>query len=103
MAATKKSAKRSARKKRKSAKRPSAKKRPARKAVAKGRTRRRAPKSAALKRTAKKGLRVAQEGIETVRQAGEKTWGVLKSTTTQVVEGVRDKLGQDSDRNLTDR
>jgi hypothetical protein len=102
MAATRKSAKRAAGKKRKSAKRSSAKKRPTRKTAAKGRARRRVPKAAALKRTAKrtarKGLQAAREGIDTVRQAGEKTWGVLKSTTTQVVEGVRDRLAEDSDR-----
>jgi hypothetical protein len=100
MAATRKSAKRAAGKKRKSAKRSSAKKRPARKAAAKGRARRGTAKGAALKRTAKrtaqKGLRAAREGIDTVRQAGEKTWGVLKSTTTQVVEGVKDRFGEES-------
>lgn len=98
MAATRKSAKRAAGKKRKSAKRSSAKKRSARKAAPKGRARRRVPKTAALKRTAKKGLRAAREGIDTVREAGEKTWGVLKSTTTQVVEGVKDRFADESDR-----
>jgi hypothetical protein len=27
-----------------------------------------------------------------VRQAGERTWETLKSTTAQVVEGVRDRM-----------
>lgn len=102
MAATRKSAKRTAGKKGKSAKGSSAKKRPARKAAAKGRVRGGAPK-AALKRTARKGLRAAQEGIDTVRQAGEKTWEVLKSTTTQVVEGVRDRFGDESNQAPTHR
>jgi hypothetical protein len=78
-------------KKRGSAKRSSAKKRPARKA-SKGRSKTRASKSTSLKRKAKKGLRAAQGGINTVRQAGEKTWKALKSTTAQVVEGVRDRI-----------
>jgi hypothetical protein len=99
--ATRKSAKGA--KKRKSAKRASAKKRPARKAAAKGRGRGRAAKTATLKRTARKGLRAAREGIDTVRQAGEKTWEALKSTTTQVVEGVRDRLGDESDQTTTRR
>jgi hypothetical protein len=77
--------------KRSSAKRSSAKKRPARKA-SKGRSKTRTSKSTSLKRKAKKGLRAAQGGIKTVRQAGEKTWKALKSTTAQVVEGVRDRI-----------
>jgi hypothetical protein len=56
-----------------------------------------------LKRKAQQGLRVAKGGINTVRQAGEKTWEALKSTTAHVVEGVRDRLGDDSDRNPTYR
>jgi hypothetical protein len=78
-------------KKRGSAKRSSAKKRPA-KAAAKRRTKARATKTRSLKKTARKGLRAARGGIATVRQAGEKTWEALKSTTTQVVEGVKEKF-----------
>jgi hypothetical protein len=78
-------------KKRGSAKRSSAKKRPA-KAAAKRRTKARATKTRSLKKTARKGLRAARGGIDTVRQAGEKTWEALKSTTAQVVEGVKEKF-----------
>lgn len=73
-----------------------AKKRPARKAASKRRGRAKAGKrssaKSSLKRQAKKGLRVAKGGIKTVRQAGERTWEVLKSRTAQVVEGVRDRM-----------
>jgi hypothetical protein len=103
MAATKKSTKRTAGKKRSTAKRASAKKRPTRKAAAKGRTKARASNSTSLKKKARQGLRAARGGIDTVRQAGEKTWEALKSTTAQVVGGVKDRLGDESDRNLTDR
>lgn len=72
-------------KKRKSAKRSSAKKRPARKAASKRRAKTRVSRSTTLKRKARKGLRAA-------RQAGEKTWEALKSTTAQVVEGVRERI-----------
>jgi hypothetical protein len=72
-------------KKRSSAKRSSAKKRPARKAASKRRAKTRASRSTTLKRKARKGLRAA-------RQVGEKTWEALKSTTAQVVEGVRERI-----------
>lgn len=88
------------RRKRASAKRSSAKKRPARKAASKSRTRARTAKATSLKR---KGLRAAKGGLKTVRQAGEKTWNVLRSTTAQVVEGVKDRLSDESDRNQTSR
>jgi hypothetical protein len=105
MAPTRKSAKRASRKKGKTARRGAATKRPARKAAGRrqGRTTRRGGKTArrratakSLKRRAKQGLAVAREGLDTVRQAGERTWETLKSTTSQVVEGVRDRLGEDS-------
>jgi hypothetical protein len=87
-------------KKRGSTKRSSAKKRPARKAASRGRSKKaasggrktRASKTTKLQRKARRGLRAARGGIDTVRQAGEKTWEALKSTTAQVVEGVRDKI-----------
>jgi hypothetical protein len=82
MAATRKSTKRTAGKKRSSAKRSSTKKRPKSKAL----------KTTTLKRKARQGLRAAKSGIASVRQAGEKTWETLKSTTAQVVEGVRDRI-----------
>jgi hypothetical protein len=117
MAPTRKSAKRGAARKKGKAKRGSAKKSVARKSAArksaakgkrsatrKGAAKRRSTRAKtgrrrtrALKRTAEQGLKVAREGIDTVRQAGEKTWDVLRSTTAQVVEGVRDRLGDDSD------
>jgi hypothetical protein len=97
MAATKKSAKRSAAKKRPAAKRQSAKKKPARKGASKRTTRKvAAPRAAKLKRQARKGLKAARGGIDTVLQAGEKTWDTLKSTTAQVVEGVKETfVGED--------
>jgi hypothetical protein len=106
MAATRKSAKKTTRKKRSGAKRSSAKKATPRKRASKRRTKAgatRAPKKSSLKRKANKGLRVAREGLGTVREAGEKTWEVLKSTTAQVMDGVRDKLGEGPDRDATYR
>jgi hypothetical protein len=84
MAATKKSAKRSARKKGPATKRQSAKKKKSKAA---------APKASQLKRRARKGLKAARGGIDTVLQAGGKTWETLKSTTAQVVEGVKETFG----------
>jgi hypothetical protein len=92
MASTRKSTKRATGKKRGSAKRSSAKKQPSRKAASRSGKRSKALKATTLKRKARKGLRAAKGGIDTVRQAGEKTWAVLKSTTAQVVEGVRDRI-----------
>lgn len=79
-------------KKRPAAKRSSAKKRPVRKAATKRGSKKRVSRATSLKRKARKGLRVARGGINTVRQAGEKTWEALKSTTAQVVEGVKDRI-----------
>jgi hypothetical protein len=96
MAATRKSAKRGAAKKRAAAKRPSSKKPPARKSTAKRRTRKSAgTKASGLKRKARKGLKAARGGLNTVIQAGGKTWRSLKSTTAQVVEGVKGSLAGD--------
>jgi hypothetical protein len=97
MAATKKSAKRSAAKKRPAAKRQSAKKKPAPKRASKrGARKGAAPKAAKLKRQARKGLKAARGGIGTVLEAGGKTWKTLKSTTAQVVEGVKETLRPES-------
>lgn len=93
MATPRKSAKR-ARRKRSTSKRATAKKAPSRKRAARRSTKSRASKKARLKQTARKGLRAARGGMKTVRQAGEKTWEALKSTTAQVVEGVRDRFGE---------
>ena len=108
MAPTRKSAKRAGKKrsgaKRASAKRASAKKRPTRKAATrKAASRRRSPKTTkrstrtlALKRRAEQGLKAARGGLDTVKEAGERTWEVLKSTTSHVVEGVKERLAEDS-------
>jgi hypothetical protein len=99
MAATRKSAKRSAAKKRAAAKRPSSKKQPARKATSKRRAKKLAAlKPTSLKRQAKKGLKAARGGLDSVLQAGEKTWETLKTTTTNVVEGVKETFAGDLPR-----
>jgi hypothetical protein len=92
MAATRKSTKRTAGKKRSSAKRSSTKKRAGRKSASNGRAKSKALKTATLKRRARKGLKAAKGGIESMRQVGERTWETLKSTTAQVVEGVKDRI-----------
>jgi hypothetical protein len=100
MASTRKSTKRTAGTKRRGAKR-APKKRSARKAPSKRRAEPGSPrptKTTRLKRKAKKGLRAAREGLDRVRQVGEKTWEALKSTTGQVIDDVRDRLGEDSRR-----
>jgi hypothetical protein len=84
--AAKKTTKRSAAKKRPAAKRGSAKKKPARK-----------PTRAKATQVARKGLKAARGGLDTVFKAGEKTWKTLKSTTAQVVEGVKDSLAGESE------
>ncbi len=94
MAATKKSAKRSGAKKGSAAKRQSAKKKPAKKSSSKRGAKKGArPSATQLKRQARKGLKAARGGLDTVLKAGGKTWRTLKSTTAQVVEGVKDTLG----------
>ena len=100
MAATRKSAKRSAAKKRAAAKRPSSKKQPARKSRSKHRGKKAAPlKTTSLKRRAKKGLKAARGGLDSVLQVGEKTWDTLKTTTANVmggmVEGVKETFAGD--------
>jgi hypothetical protein len=62
---------------------------------AKKATRPRGTSAATLKKRAAEGLRVARGGVETVKQAGDKLWDSLRSTTAQVVEGVKDRLGED--------
>ena len=80
MAATRKSAKRSATKKQKQPARKSASKRRGKKSTA--------PRATGLKRRAKKGLKAARGGLDSVLQAGGKTWKSLKSTTANVMEGM---------------
>jgi hypothetical protein len=72
-------------KKRAAAKRPTSKKRPARKST-KGRGKKSAAKSTALKRGAKKGLKAARRGVGSVLRAGKKTWEKLKNTAADVVD-----------------
>ena len=79
MAPTRKPAKRSAGKKKQSA-RKSPSKLGAKKSV----------KPAAKRRRTRK---TALGGLDTVRQVGEKTWKTLKSTTAQVMEGVKETFG----------
>ncbi len=97
MASTRKSTKRAG-KKRSGAKRTTARKRSTRKTASRRRSKvtKRGARKPTLKRRATKGLKVAREGLDTVRQAGERTWEVLKSTTSQVVDGVRERFGEDS-------
>ncbi len=83
MAATKKSAKRSAGKKRA----PTKKKGTKTKKAARGR-------ATALKR-ARKGLGAARDGFDSVLEAGGKTWRTLKNTTALMVEGVKETLSSE--------
>jgi hypothetical protein len=93
MAATKKSAKRSATKKRPQAKRKASRKKSTRKVTSKGRPKKTgAARAGSLQRQARKGLKAARGGLDNVLQAGGKTWKTLKTTTAEVVEGVRDTL-----------
>lgn len=98
MAPTRKSAKRTAGKKRTASKRSPAKKRAAGKAASKRRSRATRAK-ATVKKTARKALRTVRGPLNTVLGAGEKTWETLKSTTAQVVEGVKGTLGVDESPN----
>lgn len=104
MAATKKSAKRSAAKKRAAAKRPSSQTQPARKPASKRRGKKAgASKTTGLKRQAKKGLKAARGGLDSVLEAGGKTWKSLKTTTASVVEGVKETFAGDPPRRPNSR
>lgn len=94
MVATKKSAKRGAAKTGPAAKRKSGKKKKSagRSASKRAANKAAAPKTTRLKRQARKGLKAARSGINTVLQAGGKTWKTLKSTTAHVAEGVKETL-----------
>jgi hypothetical protein len=91
MAGTRKSAKRTSAKKR-AGKRASGSKRATAKSASKRRTKSTAKKASGSKKRAR---RPARGPINTVRTAGEKTWDALKSTTAQVVEGVKGTFGSD--------
>lgn len=95
MAATRKSAKRRTGKrkatgaKRAAPKRASGRKRSSTKSAKRSRrVRVSAPK---LKRKARRGLKVAKEGLDTVREVGDKAWQALRATTTQIIDNVRDR------------
>ena len=108
MATTRKSAKRAARKKTSGRKRASAGKKATRtKAVSRRSSRKskgaRKKKGAALRRRAAQGLRAARGGVKSVRQAGDKIWEALRSTTAHVVEGVKDRLAEENEREARDR
>jgi len=75
----------------KSTKRTSAKKRPAAKSSRSKKTS--AKGKAASKRRSRKAPRSPKGGLTAVRQAGKRTWKTLKSTTAQVVEGVKETFG----------
>jgi hypothetical protein len=96
MAATRKSAKRT---KKRAGKGASGRKGATAKSASKGRTNRSAKKqSRSSKKTSrprKSATRSVRGPLTTVRTAGEKTWEALKSTTAQVVEGVRGTFGTD--------
>ena len=81
MAATKKSAKRSATKKRTSAK-------GRKKSAAKSSSKR----ASSTKAKARKRLKAARAGLGSMLQAGGKTWKTLKTKTARVVEDVKDTL-----------
>jgi hypothetical protein len=53
-----------------------------------------AAKTGRTERGARKSSGTSRAGLKAVRKAGEKTWKVLKKTTSQVVEGVKDTLGR---------
>jgi hypothetical protein len=95
MAATRKSAKRTAGKKRSSAKRSSAKKSAGGKASSKRPTKKARSAVGKVKKRARKVVRAARGPINTVINAGGKTWKALKSTTAHMVEGVRGTFGGD--------
>jgi hypothetical protein len=93
MATKRKSAKRGS--KRKSATRKSASARPARKKTAAKRKRRKTgiARAGAVAKTVKQKTR---RGIDVMVGTGERAWDVLKSTTSNVVESVRERIGRDS-------
>jgi hypothetical protein len=88
MAARRKSAKRAG-KKGTRGKGSAGKKRSGAKSASRSRTRAAAKKKGGSKKAAPKAPRAGRNPIKTVREAGEKTWEALKSTTAHVVEGVK--------------
>jgi hypothetical protein len=84
--------------KKRTVKKASAKKRAGAKLGSKRRTKSRAKKaSSSKKRTSR--ARAARRTLKSVRVAGEKTWKALKSTTAQMVEGVKGTFGAEQSAN----
>ncbi len=96
MAATRKSPKRSASKKRPTAKKKGSTKTSAKSARTKTKKAGRG-KTTALQRRARKGLGAARDGFDSVLEAGGKTWRSLKNTTALMMEGVKESLTGDAE------
>jgi hypothetical protein len=94
MAASKRSASRTRSKKRRTAKKSSGAAKSTRKA-GKSRSSR---KSSGLKKKAQKPLRRARGALKRVGQAGAKTWKALKATTSEAVERLGERWGDESER-----
>jgi hypothetical protein len=84
--------------KKRTVKRASAKKRAGAKPGTKRRTKSRAKKASSAKKRATRA-RSARRTLKRVRVAGEKTWKALKSTTAQMVEGVKGTFGAEQSSN----
>jgi hypothetical protein len=84
--------------KKRTAKRATASKRAGVKPASKRRTKSRAKKASSSKKRATR-KRSGRGPLSTVRVAGEKTWKALKSTTAQMVEGVKETLRTDQNPN----
>lgn len=84
--------------KKRTAKRATAKKRAGAKPASKRRTKSTAKKARSPKKKSTRA-RSARGPLSTVRVAGEKTWEALKSTTAQVVEGVKGTFGTEEHSN----
>jgi hypothetical protein len=84
--------------KKRTAKRATAKKRAGAKPASKRRTKRTAKKASSSKKRTKRA-RSARGPLDSVRVAGEKTWEALKSTTAQMVEGVKGTFGAEESAN----
>ena len=76
------------------AKKRTAKRASAKRAGAKRRTKSTAKKPSRVKKRTSRA-RSARRTLKRVRIAGEKTWEALKSTTAQMVEGVKGTFGTD--------
>jgi hypothetical protein len=77
--------------------RASTKKRAGAKAASKRRTKSTAKKASSSKKRRTRAR--SARALNTVRVAGEKTWEALKSTTAQMVEGVKGTFGAEENAN----